>query len=666
MGLPLAQARNAAALRDRAPVQTERSAERIALARTPPLVPHQSEGSLADLPFSQAKERPDAATFARRTPEGKWRDVTARAFADEVTAAARGLIHAGVGPGDRVALMSRTCYEWTLLDFAVWAAGASLVPIYPTASAQQAAWIIEDCEAVALIAEDGACAATLAAALRSAGRAELPVWRLDEGAVDDLTARGALVPEAEVEQRRAMLTPGAEATVIYTSGTTGRPKGAALTHGNFLDESANCVALLYPVFQAVAGQSASTLLFLPLAHVLGRMIEVSCVRAGIKLGHSPSIKPDELRPDLASFGATFLVGVPYLFEKIHHLGRIDAQALHAGHVYDRAERIAVRWAEAAFKQLAGEGPGPSAGLRAAHRLYDLLVYRKVRKALGGRVRYAISGGSALSPELLLFFGGAGIVIYEGYGLTESTGPTTVNPPLRPRPGTVGPPVPGTAVRIAADGEIELQGPQIFRGYQGTGGVDGPGGVDGGGGDSGGGGGADGWFATGDLGRLDEDGYLTITGRKKDILVTNGGKNVSPGPLEDRLRAHPLISQCLVIGDGRSYIAALVTLDAEAVEQYVGRLAAGAREFPVDTLGSAHPEVQVDSAVLVPRAVLAEIARALAGANAAVSRAESIRRARVVEGDFTEERGLLTPSLKTKRQAVMVEYKADVEALYPAG
>jgi len=652
MGLPLAKAKGAAALRDRAPVQIERTADRVALARTPALVPAPREGSLADLPFRNAAERPEAAALSRPAGGGRWRDVTARDFADEVASVARGLIQAGIGPGDRVVLMSRTRYEWTLLDFATWAAGASLVPIYPTASAEQAGWIVRDCGAAAVVAEDESCAAVLATALNAADRADLEVWRLDKGALDDLAARGAAIPVAELDRRRAALTPASEATVIYTSGTTGRPKGVPLTHGNFLDESANSVALLYPVFQAVAGVSASTLLFLPLAHVLGRAIEVSCVQAGIKLGHSPSIKPDELRPDLASFGATFLVGVPYLFEKIHHLGRIDAQALHAEHVYDRAERIAVRWAEAALKQLAGDGPGPSAGLRAAHQLYDVLVYRKVRKALGGRVRYAISGGSALSPQLLLFFAGAGIVIYEGYGLTETTGPATVNPPLRPRPGTVGLPVPGTAIRIADDGEVEVSGPHIFSGYQGP---DGEASVGG-------------WFATGDLGRLDEDGYLTITGRKKDILVTSGGKNVSPGPLEDRLRGHPLISQCLVVGDGRAYVAALVSLDPDAIDQFVGRLPAASRGAPVrafDTSDPADGHMHVDSAAPLPREVLAEVARAVSAANASVSRAESIRRARIVEGDFTEERGLLTPSLKTKREAVMRAYRADVEALYPA-
>jgi long-chain acyl-CoA synthetase len=586
------------------------------------LVKPRAHGSLGDLPYLNAAEEPAAVVFSRRGRGGRWQGVTATEFAAEVTAVARGLIVSGIGPGDRIALMSRTCYEWTLLDFATWAAGAVLVPIYPTASAEQAAAILSDAQVRMVFAEDEACAEVLAAAF-------LSPRRLDQEAIRELTELGSGLPDEAVADRRAELNPDSVATIIYTSGTTGEPKGVPLTHGNFLDAAANCTELLRPVFDSVSGAAPSTLLFLPLAHVLGRTIEVSCVQARIRIGHSPSIKPAELRPDLESFGATFLVGVPYLFEKIHQLGRTDAQAMHATRVYDRASAVAVRYGSQSLRALAGEGPGPSFGLRFQHALYDLLVYRKVRAALGGRIRYAISGGSALGPELLLFFAGAGVLIYEGYGLTETTGPSTVNPPLRPRPGTVGQPVPGGSVRIAADGEILLRGPQVAPAL------------------------ADGWFATGDLGQLDADGYLTITGRKKDLLVTSGGKNVSPGPLEDRIRAHPLISQCLVVGDGRSYVAALVTLDPESAPAPVG-------------LGPGGSEVRVDSAIPLPSAVAAGVAQAVAEANRSVSRAESIRRVRVVDGDFTEERGLLTPSLKVKRAAVLQAYRADLEALYSRG
>lgn len=623
--LSVTKVKNLSELRDRASVEVSADG---CTASTPCLVKPPGHGSLGDLPYVNAAEEPSAVVFSRRSAGRNWEGVTAAEFAAEVTAVAKGLIASGIGLGDRIALMSRTCYEWTLLDFAAWAAGAVLVPIYPTASEEQAAGILTDAQVTMVFAEDEACASVLAAAF-------LAPRRLDQGAIRELTELGSALPDVEVTRRRAALSPDSIATIIYTSGTTGTPKGAQLTHANFLDAAANCTALLRPVFDSVSGEPPCTLLFLPLAHVLGRSIEVSCVQARIRLGHSPSIKPAELRPDLESFGATFLVGVPYLFEKIHQLGRTDAAGLRATRVYDRATQVAVRYGEQSLRALAGEGPGPSAVLRAEHALLDLLVYRKVRKALGGRIRYAISGGSALAPELLLFFAGAGVLIYEGYGLTETTGPSTVNPPLRPRPGTVGPPVPGAAVRIAEDGEILLRGPQVFGGYHSF--TDGSL--------------ADGWFATGDLGRLDGDGYLTITGRKKDVLVTNGGKNVSPGPLEDRIRAHPLISQCLVVGDGRSYVAALVTLDPET--DLSGEGAAGPAEG-----------VQVDSAIPLPDGARAGIAQAVAEANRSVSRAESIRRVRVVDGDFTEERGLLTPSLKLKRAAVSEAYQADIEALYP--
>ncbi|MFF2628442.1 AMP-dependent synthetase/ligase [Kitasatospora griseola] len=637
MAHPLARAARAEHLRDRAPVEVLRSDGRVVEARTPHLVPPPDAGSLADLPFRNAEQAPDAEVLTRRRPDGGWQQVTARQFAEQVAATARGLIAAGVRPGGRIVLMSRTRYEWTLLDFAAWAAGASVVPVYPTSAIEQAEWILRDSGAVLAVAEDAGTAEVLTVAIARTG-GTVPLWRLDEDAVAALGELGRTVPAGEVERRRKALGPDSEATLIYTSGTTGRPKGCLLTHANFLTEAANCHALLEPVFTAATGETPSTLLFLPLAHVLGRMIQVTCVFGRIRFGHSPSLKPDELRPDLAAFGATFLVGVPYLFEKIHQLGRAEAQAKGAVRVFDRAAEVAVRHARAELAALAGGGGPVPLSLRLAHRLYDALVYRRVRQAMGGRIRYAISGGSSIDPELLLFFAGAGVLVYEGYGLTETTGPSTVNPPLRPRPGTVGPPVPGSAVRIAEDGEVFLSGGQVFDGYYELGAEPTE---------------REQWFATGDLGRLDEDGYLTITGRKKEILVTSGGKNVSPGPLEDRLRAHPLISQALVVGNGRPYVGALLTLDPEAVEQFLRQ------QPPTPTART----VDVSSAVPAHPAVLASLAEAVQAVNSTVSRAESIRRVRVVGGDFTEERGLLTPSLKVRRQAVSTAYRRDIEQLY---
>ncbi|WP_033222282.1 AMP-dependent synthetase/ligase [Kitasatospora phosalacinea] len=624
---------------DRPPVEVRRAAGRVVEARTPYLVPPPAAGSLADLPFHNAQAAPDAVVVTRRQPGGGWLDVTARQFAEQVAGLARGLIAAGVRPGARVVLMSRTRYEWTLLDFAAWAAGACVVPVYPTAAVEQAEWIVRDSGAVLAVAEDAGTAEVLAVAIARTG-GTVPLWRLDEDAVGVLTGLGASAPAEESERRRRALRPDDEATLIYTSGTTGRPKGCLLTHANFLTEAANCHALLEPVFEEATGEQPCTLLFLPLAHVLGRMIQVTCVYGRVRIGHSPSLKPAELRPDLASFGATFLVGVPYLFEKIHQLGRAEAQAKGAAKVFDRAAAVAVRYARAELDARAGAGRPAPLSLRVAHGLYDLLVYRRVRAAMGGRVRYAISGGSSIDPELLLFFAGAGVLVHEGYGLTESSGPSTVNPPLRPRPGTVGQPVPGSAVRIAEDGEVFLSGGQLFDGYHELG-CPRPRRPH--------------WFATGDLGRLDEDGYLTVTGRKKEILVTSGGKNVSPGPLEDRLRGHPLISQALVVGNGRPYVGALLTLDAEAVERFLA--------LDPPTPAAVPGDVEVGSAVPVHPAVLAALAEAVRGVNSSVSRAESIRRARVVAGDFTEERGLLTPSLKVRRQAVSTAYRRDLEQLY---
>ncbi|QCX76695.1 Long-chain-fatty-acid--CoA ligase FadD15 [Streptomyces sp. YIM 121038] len=603
-------------------------------ARVPALAPEATHGSTADIPFTNAAEAPDAVVL-RRKEAGRWRPVTAAAFAREVTAAVKGLIAAGLAPGGRVALMSRTRYEWAVLDFAVWAAGGQTVPVYPTSSAAQIEWIVRDSGASLLFAESPANAATARDA--TAGLDVPPAVRtIDDGAVLELAERGQEVSDEEVAKRRAALTPDTIATLCYTSGTTGRPKGCVLTHGNLHAEAANTVDLLYPVFKAITGQRAATLLFLPLAHILGRSIQIACMLARIELGHCPSIKPDDLRPELRAFRPTFVVGVPYLFEKIHDTGRATAERIGRGASFDRAERIGVRFAEAHLNGFLGTGPGPSVGLRAGWALYDLLVYRRIRKEVGGRLRYAISGGSPLDRQLNLFFYAAGIVIYEGYGLTETTAAATIIPPLRPRPGTVGLPVPGTAVRIADDGEVLIKGGIVFTSYWNdrdatdavlTGD----------------------WFATGDLGALDEDGYLTITGRKKDIIVTSGGKNVSPAVLEDRLRGRALVGQCLVVGDNRSYVGALITLDPEAVAHWLA-----VRKHPA---GTPLAELRRD-----PK-LLADLQKAVDHANEAVSRAESIRRFAVVEGEFSEENGLLTPSLKIKRRAVEQAYAQEIEALY---
>ncbi|GHH38067.1 long-chain acyl-CoA synthetase [Streptomyces umbrinus] len=631
----LKRAKKLTDLADRAKVGITRDHHGVVReARMPALAPKAATGSTADLPFTNAAEAPDAVVLRRRE-HGTWQPVTAAAFAHEVTALAKGLIAAGLEPGGRVAVMSRTRYEWTLLDFAIWAAGGLSVPVYPTSSPEQIEWIVRDSDARFVVVETAENAEAVAT-----GTADHPdpprVWQIDGGAISDLTVLGGGIAEEEVTRRRAALTPDTVATICYTSGTTGRPKGCVLTHANLHAEAANTVELLHPVFKEVTGQIASTLLFLPLAHILGRTLQIACLTARIELGHFPSIKPDELRPALREFRPTFLVGVPYLFEKIHGTGRATAERIGRAASFDRAHRIAVRFGEAHLDRFLGRGKGPGPGLYAAWALYDLLVYRRIRREIGGRTRYAISGGSPLDRDLNLFFYAAGIIVYEGYGLTETSAAATIVPPLNPRPGTVGLPVPGTSIRIAEDGEVLIKGGIVFGAYWNN-----PAATDAA---------LTGeWFATGDLGDLDEDGYLTITGRKKDILVTSGGKNVSPAVLEDRLRSRPPVGQCVVVGDNRPYVAALITLDREDLSHWLY-----VRGMPADT--------PVSELVDDPR-IRADVQKVVDHANQAVSRAESIREFALVEGEFTEENGLLTPSLKIKRHAVTAAYAKEIEALY---
>ncbi|WP_432066366.1 AMP-dependent synthetase/ligase [Streptomyces sp. C10-9-1] len=603
----------------------------------PPLVPPPARGSLADIPFDNEHEAPREAVLARKDAHGTWHDVSAAAFAAEVRAVAKGLIAMGLRPGDRLAIMARTTYEWTLLDFAGWAAGLVTVPIYPTSSAFQTRWILQDSGAAACVVETVDQARTV-----SQERRGLPgldhLWVVDTGGVDQLRTAGAKarIPDALVTGRREGLTPQSAATLIYTSGTTGRPKGCVLTHGNFFAEVDNAVELLHPVFKAVSSDPASTLLFLPLSHVFGRMVAVGCLRARVRLGHAPSLATEDLLADLAGFRPTFLLAIPYVLEKVFNTGRATAEKMGRAASFDRAAGVARRYGQAREAAEHGAGPGPSLRLRAARALYDPLVYRRIRAALGGRVRYAVCGGSPLGRPLASFYEGAGVQVFEGYGLTETTAAATLTPPLRPRLGTVGWPLPGTAVRIADDGEVLLRGGHVFAGYwdpeRGE-----PVPVA-----------EEGWLATGDLGRLDADGYLTITGRKKDILITSGGKNVAPAPLEDWLRAHPLVGQCMVVGDGRPYVTALITLEQDGLDHWLRmRKKAG---LPM-------------AAVVEDGELLEALQRAVDEANRLVSRAESIRRFRVLTGDFTEGSGHLTPSLKLRRTAIARDYAAEIESLY---
>ncbi|MHC3467419.1 AMP-dependent synthetase/ligase [Streptomyces sp. 7R007] len=600
----------------------------------PPLESVRPAGGLADTVFTRASQDPGAVVLGRKDEDGRWSDVTAAEFGAEVTALAKGLLARGIRFGDRVALMCRTRYEWTLLDFALWTIGAQVVPIYPTASADQARWILQDTQAVAVLVEHEGNAMTVARTM-----SRLPqlrhLWQLDAGILPELLDAGTDIDDATVHRHRTAITPGTVATVIYTSGTTGRPKGCVITHGSLIHETDTVVSRWDPVFHSKKNDQASTLLFLPLAHVFGRMVQVAAIRGGVRLGHQPELTASALLPDLATFRPTFIVSVPYIFERIFNASRRKAEKAGKGRAFDQAVQVAVEYAEAMEARAWGAGPGPSARLRLRHQFWDRLVYAKLRAAMGGQLRHALSGGSGMKRDLGLFFAGAGIAVYEGYGLTESAAAATINPPERTRYGTVGRPIPGTTVRIADDGEVWLRGHTLFQGY-----LNAP---------------AatretlrDGWLRTGDLGALDADGYLTITGRKKEIVVTSGGKSVSPVQLEERVQDHPLVAQCVVVGNDRPYIAALVTLDPEAVRHWLHMLG----------------KPELTAAELVADADLeTEIRRAVMAANTLVSQAESIRTFRVLARPFTVEQGLITPSLKPRRNAIAEAYAEEIDALY---
>lgn len=584
-------------------------------------------GNLTDDVVRRAAEAPSSVSFSVRRGE-TWDEVTAAQFLADVRSVAKGLVAAGVQAGDRVALLSRTRYEWTLLDYAIWFAGAVTVPIYETSSVEQIAWILEDSGAVAVVAESAVHGARVkeAAEGQEWAGALAHVWLLDDGAVDALTESGASLDDEAVEQRRTAVTPDSPATLIYTSGTTGRPKGCVLTHGNFMFELGSALADLPELFE---GEDASTLLFLPLAHVFARIIQVGSVKAGVRLGHSADIKT--LVADLGEFRPSFILAVPRVFEKVFNTASQRAAVDGRGAIFDRAANTAIAYS----RSLDRGRTGPL--LRARHLLFDRLVYAKLRAALGGRCAYAVSGGAPLGERLGHFYRGIGVSILEGYGLTETTAAITANRPGAQRIGTVGQPLGGTTIRVADDGELLVQGGQVMRGYwrndAGTAEM-----ID-----------AAGWLRTGDLGEIDDEGFVRVTGRKKEILVTAGGKNVAPAPLEDRVRAHHLVSQCMVVGDGRPFIAALVTLDPEPV-----------------ALWAEHHGKPTDPAALIDDPdLIAEIQSAVDDANSLVSQAEAVRKFAVLPDDWTEEDGHLTPSLKLKRGFVERVVRDDIDRLYRA-
>jgi len=589
----------------------------------PALVEADPEANVTDLLINRVAATPDRALFALPTEDGGWRDVTSTEFLRQVVALAKGLVAAGIEPGDKIGLMAKTRYEWTLIDFATWFAGAVLVPVYETSAPAQILWNLTDSGAVAIITETAEHFARFDE-IRSDVPAIVNSWQIDLGDLDKLAASGTGVTDEEIERRRNLAKGSDLATLIYTSGTTGKPKGCIITHSNFVELARNAQRRI----PEVVNPDSSTLLFITLAHIFARYISILAIEGGVKVGHQADTK--QLVPSMGSFKPTFLLAVPRVFEKVYNSSEQKAEAGGKGKIFRRAADVAIAHSKALD---AGHVP---LGLKIQFALFDRLVLSKIRAALGGRAQYAVSGSAPLGLRLGHFYRSLGLTILEGYGLTETTAPVSVNVPSHFKIGKVGPPLPGNSVRIAPDGEIQVKGICVFDGYwnneAATNDVF-----------------EDGWFKTGDLGEIDDEGYLQITGRKKEIIVTAGGKNVAPAALEDPIRANPIIGQVIVVGDQKPFISALITLDDEMLPVWLAN-------------NNLNTEMSISEAARHP-AVLAEIQSAVDAANATVSRAESIRKFHILESDLTEASGHLTPKLSIKRNVILVDFAGEIEDLY---
>ncbi|WP_298745015.1 long-chain fatty acid--CoA ligase [uncultured Microbacterium sp.] len=590
----------------------------------PAIVPADPQANVADLLVERVKATPSLALFA--VPEGDgWRDITAAEFEREVIALAKGFAAAGIEPGDKVGFIARTTYHWTLVDFALFYAGAVMVPVYETSSAAQVSWILSDSGATWVIGESEDHAARIAEI-----RSDVPLirqaWTMAAGDLDTLTAAGTGITDEEIARRRSIAVGADIATLIYTSGSTGRPKGCVLTHSNFVELCRNSSVALNEV---VSVPNSSTLLFITTAHIFARFISILDIHAGVKTGHQPDTK--QLLPALGSFKPTFLLAVPRVFEKVYNSAEQKAEAGGKGKIFRAAAHTAIE-----HSRLLQEGKKVPFGTKIKFALFDRLVYSKLRDAMGGRVQYAVSGSAPLGPRLGHFFHSLGVTILEGYGLTETTAPATVNLATKSKIGSVGPVLPGVGVRLAEDGEVEVRGINVFKEYwrnpEATAeAFDGD------------------WFRTGDIGSFDEAGFLTITGRKKEIIVTAGGKNVAPAALEDPIRANPIVGQVVVVGDQKPFISALVTLDPEMLPAWLANNGLD-REMSL-TDAAAHPTVRE------------EVQRAIDIANKKVSRAESIRKFAILDTEWTEASGHLTPKMSIKRNIIMQDFAGAVEDLY---
>ena len=591
----------------------------------PANIPPVSSGNVTDQIEDLFARNPQFPSVAIQTDD-EWSTITAAQFREQVRSVAKGLIAEGLNAGDRIAILSRTRYEWTVADYAIWYAGCVTVPIYETSSPEQVEWIVSDSHVVATFFETQRTTHAfqpIAAKVPHMTRSYI----FSDDVLAELARKGANVSDSELESRRTSAGPSDPATLIYTSGTTGQPKGCIITHGNLISEVDTLVKAVPEVFDV---PEASTLIFLPLAHVFGRLIQVAMLRGEVTIGHCPN--PTALLKDLGSFKPTFLLAVPRVFEKVFNGSAAKAHEASPvkGKIFDRAAATAIAYSEAL------DHGHVSKGLSIKHGLFDKLVYSKLRHAMGGRVTHAISGGAALGSRLGHFYRGIGLIILEGYGLTETTAGSTLNLPSALKIGSVGRPLPGTGARIESDGEILLKGPHVFAGYWNNDAATAEAMT------------SDGWFRTGDIGELDGDGYLRITGRKKELIVTAGGKNVAPAVLEDRLRANPIISQCVVVGDNKPYIGALITLDQDALPQILA--ANNIESAPMSDLIQ-----NADVRALVQKAVNA--------ANEAVSNSEAIKKFVILPEDLTIDNGYLTPKMSIRRHLIVQDFAGDIEGLY---
>ena len=580
--------------------------------------PIDSDINLFDLLDERAKRDPDGAMIEYKTEDGTWQPYSAQVFRDMVIDLAKGLIGLGVNKGDSVAIVSRTRWEWTALDMAIMSIGALTVPVYETNSASQVSWIFNDSKVTLAIAEDDGQRDKIESV-----RDEVPTLRnvfvIEAGGLNAIKTYGESVTDAEFWEYKEASHGDDRATIVYTSGSTGTPKGVELTHRNF---AFLVLSALQYMPRAGAWPNRRLLLFLPLSHVFARFLEFFSFGGTISLALSSNMKT--MVKDFETFGPTLLLAVPRVYEKVYNAASQRAGTGFAGKMFMRAAENAREWSKAEQK---GEQL-PITG-RIAHAFYEQVVYKKIRTIFGPNADFAITGGAPMDSELSHFFNGIGMPVLEGYGMTETCGPVCVSLPEDNRIGTIGMPMCGITAGIAEDGELVVKGPLVCRGYHNnpevtTQQI------------------TDGWLHTGDLGDISEDGFISITGRKKDLIITAGGKNVSPGLLEASVMTSPVVNQCLVIGDKKPFVAALVTLDLADANKWLE--SQGAKPEP-------------DLASLAKNAIVhAEVERAVNAANEGVSRAESIRKFEILPDEFTEANGMLTPSLKTRRAQIVEHYR----------